>query len=1065
MSNQIIISSGAKVRSLEGVLTGTSGVVDALGINVPSGIPQLDSNGKILVDQLPNSVMEFKGTWNVSTNTPYLVNGVGNAGDVYLVEGAATGGTSHDFGAGAITFYNGDQVVYSGSTWERASGSSGTVTSVSITESGDALNITGSPITNSGTINIGFNGTSGQYINGAGNLTTFPTLTGYVPYTGATGNVDLGEYGLSGGYLGLDTTPTGTPTSVGTLSWDSFYKTPQVVTGTGNTTLQIGQEEVILIHNGTGSTLTDGQVVYVTGSTGELPSVSLADASSETTSAATLGVVTETIANGSDGFVTVSGIVHGLNTLAYTEGDLLWLSETAGEFTNVKPISPAHLVLIGYVIKKAGGNGSILVKIQNTQELAESSDVLFTSLANNDGLFYESSTGLWKNKTIANVLGYTPANAATYVPYTGATSNVDLGSNSLTGGLITGDSVKSKLGLFVEGYGGEGYSLAFKQYTVNNVQGLGYTSIGANSTNILSFYFAQSTAYNGKSFKIDVSGLTDNVWRTYQMPNADGTLALTSDIPSLTNYVTTNTLQTITGIKNFTNEQLFGNGIALTGGFISYEDSGFNLTLNTNTLTANRNVFLQDGSGTLAFTSDLSAYLPLTGGSLSGALSVGTNLTVGNVLFGNSAQFSNAVTASAYYLNGMTAGSGALYWTSNRVTLANYNSGGTLDFEVNGGTTALTLASTGAATFSSSVTATTGFFSSTAGNQLTAYYDASNYMYIQHNGINIAGNDLLFSNNAGTERMRIKGGNVGIGTSSPTDFQPFGYGPNIEAFGGRGGGFVSASTSSTYKMVMSVDSSGGYGTLKVLTNHPLMFATNDTERMRIDSSGNVGIGSPSVGSKLYTYLGADGTHYRGRTIDGSNNPYLDIKTSGGTVFLDANGSAYGQMAFKCGDVERMRITSGGKVLTGTTDSSGAALFAAKSSTTATTWSFGPNTVSSLDIFRIETLATTGVYLTSGNTSWTANSDERLKNITGNIENAIDALNTLRTIKFSWKKDEKNKINLGLIAQDVIKVFPEIVDINDDEEKILGVRYTELVPVLIKAIQELSAKVTALENKI
>ncbi len=49
MSNQIQITGGAKVRNLEGVLTGTSGVVSSLGINVPSGIPQLDGSGKILV--------------------------------------------------------------------------------------------------------------------------------------------------------------------------------------------------------------------------------------------------------------------------------------------------------------------------------------------------------------------------------------------------------------------------------------------------------------------------------------------------------------------------------------------------------------------------------------------------------------------------------------------------------------------------------------------------------------------------------------------------------------------------------------------------------------------------------------------------------------------------------------------------------------------------------------------------------------------------------------------------------------------------------------------------------
>jgi len=193
MSNQLVITSGAKVRSLEGVITGSTGVLNSLPINGSNGIPQLDSNGKILVSQLPNSVMEYKGTWDAATNTPTLVNGTGNQGDVYLCNVAGT----VNFGAGPITFFVGDQVIYSGTIWQRASGASGTVTSVAVTESGDALSITGSPIVNSGTINIGFAGTSAQYVAGDGSLITFPSLTGYVPYTGATANLDLGTFNLT----------------------------------------------------------------------------------------------------------------------------------------------------------------------------------------------------------------------------------------------------------------------------------------------------------------------------------------------------------------------------------------------------------------------------------------------------------------------------------------------------------------------------------------------------------------------------------------------------------------------------------------------------------------------------------------------------------------------------------------------------------------------------------------------------------------------------------------------------------------------------------------------------
>ena len=103
----------------------------------------------------------------------------------------------------------------------------------------------------------------------------------------------------------------------------------------------------------------------------------------------------------------------------------------------------------------------------------------------------------------------------------------------------------------------------------------------------------------------------------------------------------------------------------------------------------------------------------------------------------------------------------------------------------------------------------------------------------------------------------------------------------------------------------------------------------------------------------------------------------------------------------------------------------------------------------------------GVYLTQGATSWTANSDIRLKNINSHIENAVEKLSTLQTINFSYKDDKFKKQNIGLIAQEVEKIFPELIDKNGDG--MLGVRYTELVPVLIKAIQELKLEIETLKN--
>lgn len=110
----------------------TSSVQTQLNSKIPSsekgannGVATLDSGGKIPVTQLPNSVMEYQGNWDASTNTPTLIDGTGNAGDVYRVNVAGT----QDLGSGSITFAVGDWAVYSGSIWEKSLNSNA-VTSV-----------------------------------------------------------------------------------------------------------------------------------------------------------------------------------------------------------------------------------------------------------------------------------------------------------------------------------------------------------------------------------------------------------------------------------------------------------------------------------------------------------------------------------------------------------------------------------------------------------------------------------------------------------------------------------------------------------------------------------------------------------------------------------------------------------------------------------------------------------------------------------------------------------------------------------------------------------------------
>lgn len=90
---------------------------------VANGVASLDSGGKVPIAQLPNSIMEYQGTYNASTNTPTLVNGTGNIGDVYRVNTAGAGVNS-------LTFVVGDYAIYNGTTWEKAHSGADNVVSV-----------------------------------------------------------------------------------------------------------------------------------------------------------------------------------------------------------------------------------------------------------------------------------------------------------------------------------------------------------------------------------------------------------------------------------------------------------------------------------------------------------------------------------------------------------------------------------------------------------------------------------------------------------------------------------------------------------------------------------------------------------------------------------------------------------------------------------------------------------------------------------------------------------------------------------------------------------------------
>jgi len=247
----------------------------------------------------------------------------------------------------------------------------------------------------------------------------------YVPYTGATQDVNLGEFELKAGQLTLDTSPTGTA-AVGTTRWNNTLGSSETTLKGGSVILKNGVDLVARVVNKVtpNTTLTKANyaAVRVSGAQGQRLAVAYAQANTDNNSADTIGLVAETIATNQEGFIITVGQLEEINTTGslqsetWSDGDVLYLSPTtAGKLTNIKPTGlTGHIVVIGYVEYAHAVHGKIYVKIMNGWELDELHNVYINTgtLANNDALIYESSTQLWKNKTIATALGYTPVTNA-----------------------------------------------------------------------------------------------------------------------------------------------------------------------------------------------------------------------------------------------------------------------------------------------------------------------------------------------------------------------------------------------------------------------------------------------------------------------------------------------------------------------------------------------------------------------------------------------------------------------------------------------------------------------------
>ena len=267
----------------------------------------------------------------------------------------------------------------------------------------------------------------------------------------------------------------------------------------------------------TGATLTKGTVVYISGANGNKALVSKALATTDALSSRTFGLLQSNILNNGTGYCVIIGDLIGLNTSGFTEGAQLYLSGvTAGTYTETKTLAPTHLVYVGKVTRVHPTQGQIEVGIQNGYELEEIHDCQIITPLNNQVLTYESSTDLWKNKSLGTILGYTPYRSiqTSQTVHTGTTVETLIFTATIPAGTFSStDIIKVLFGVNKSTALGT-YALRIRVNTTNTISGAPtialYSGTATAQVNILQRNYNLNGG-NLYGFPFTTSGLNDIV--------------------------------------------------------------------------------------------------------------------------------------------------------------------------------------------------------------------------------------------------------------------------------------------------------------------------------------------------------------------------------------------------------------------------------------------------------------------------------------------------------------------------------------------------------------------------
>lgn len=133
------------------------------------------------------------------------------------------------------------------------------------------------------------------------------------------------------------------------------------------------------------------------------------------------------------------------------------------------------------------------------------------------------------------------------------------------------------------------------------------------------------------------------------------------------------------------------------------------------------------------------------------------------------------------------------------------------------------------------------------------------------------------------------------------------------------------------------------------------------------------------------------------------------------------------------------------------------------STTAKVGLFYNNTPDRLFACNTGVAGTAGPYLASGSTAWITSSDRRMKHDITSLTPSLSRILQLNPVSFKWNDNDKEEC--GLIAQEVLEVIPEVVEVSNDSETMMGISYNQLIPFLIKSIQEQQTLIVSLTERV